>query len=222
LEINETNIEIRTKQRFNNANKNYNTDTYYWRSKTAEIINEFLKPNINDVILDLGCGTGKQLIHLSPKIKLAIGIDISDGMIERAQETVKCKGIRNIEFYLGTFEEPNLNVNVNKKGVTKIISNYALHHLTTIYKQQAIKKMINVGGETLQRIIIGDLIFFDNPNSFKDQFHLVGYNPEVDFPSCAEELVDCFSNFGFTVEIHKLHSLVGIIVANKNITPNNN
>ncbi|OOM80518.1 MerR family transcriptional regulator [Clostridium sp. BL-8] len=211
-----TNMETRAKQRFNNASKQYVTDSYYWRSKTAEIINELVKPNMDDVILDLGCGTGKQIVELSQKIKLAIGIDISEGMISQAKENIKNKNIQNIKLYIGTFEEPNLNVDLHKKNITKIISNYALHHLTTIYKQKAIEKMIAMVGESLQSIIIGDLMFFENPDNYRKEFSIVGYGPEVDFPSSVEELVNCFSNSGFTIEVHKLHPLVGVIVANRN------
>ena len=175
-----------------------------------------VKPNINDVILDLGCGTGKQIIELSRKIKLAIGLDISEGMIRQAKEIMKNENTQNIEFYIGTFEEPNLNVDLYKKGITKIISNYALHHLTTIYKQKAIEKIIAIGGESLQSIIIGDLMFFENPNDYRKEFSVVGYGPEVDLPSSVEEIVNCFSNFDFTTEVHKLHPLVGVIVANRN------
>ncbi|MDR3595870.1 MerR family transcriptional regulator [Clostridium sp.] len=211
-----TNMETRAKQRFNNASKQYVTDSYYWRSQTGELINELAKPNINDVILDLGCGTGKQIIELSRKIKLAIGIDISDGMISQAKENMKNESSQNIELYIGTFEEPNLNVELYKKGITKIITNYALHHLTIIYKQKAIEKMITIGGESLQSIIIGDLMFFENPNDYREEFSVVGYGPDVDFPSSVEELMNCFSNFGFTIEVHKLHPLVGVIIANRN------
>lgn len=210
-----TNMETRAKQRFNNASKQYATDSYYWRSKSAELINELVNPNVNDVLLDLGCGTGKQIIELTQKIKLAIGIDISEGMIGQAKKNIENEGLQNIELYIGTFEEPNLNVDLNKKGITKIISNYALHHLTTTYKVKAIEKMISIGGESLRSIVIGDLIFFENPDDYRNEFSEVGYGPEVDFPSRVEELVKCFSNFGFTVEVHKLHPLVGVIIANK-------
>jgi len=176
-----TNMETSAKQRFNNASKQYITDSYYWRSKTAEIINQLVKPNMNDVVLDLGCGNGKQIIELSRKVKLAIGVDISDGMIRQAKENIENEKVYNIELYIGTFEDPNLNVDLQKKCVTKIISNYALHHLTTIYKQKAIQKMINIGGENLQSIIIGDLMFFEDPNDYKKEFSSVGYGPEVDF-----------------------------------------
>ncbi len=215
-----TNMETRAKQRFNDASKQYVTDSYHWRSKTAELINELIKPNINDIVLDLGCGTGKQIIELSQKIKLAIGVDISDGMLKQAKENIENERAHNIELYIGTFEEPELSVDLRKKCITKIISNYALHHLTTIYKQKAIEKMINIGGETLQSIIIGDLMFFENPNDYKEEFSLVGYGPEVDFPSSVEELKNCFLNFDFTVEVHRLHPLVGVMVANRNKVDN--
>ncbi len=215
-----TNMETRAKQRFNDASKQYVTDSYHWRSKTAELINELIKPNINDIVLDLGCGTGKQIIELSRKIKLAIGVDISDGMLKQAKENIENERAHNIELYIGTFEEPELSVDLRKKCITKIISNYALHHLTTIYKQKAIEKMINIGGENLQSIIIGDLMFFENPNDYKDEFSLVGYGPEVDFPSSVEELKNCFLNFDFTVEVHRLHPLVGVVVTNRNKVDN--
>jgi hypothetical protein len=159
---------------------------------------------------------GKQLIELSQKVKLAIGVDISEGILKQAKENVENQAVRNIEFYTGSFEEPNLNVDLKRKHITKIISKYALHHLTTEYKQKAIEKMINVGGEDLESIIIGDLMFFENPNDHKEKFALVGYGPEVDFPSSVEELRSCFSNFDFNIEMHKLHPLVGVIVANSN------
>ncbi|MEW8995587.1 MerR family transcriptional regulator [Clostridium sp.] len=215
-----TNMETRAKQRFNDASKQYVTDSYHWRSKTAELINELIKPNMNDIVLDLGCGTGKQIIELSRKIKLAIGVDISDGMLKQAKANIENERAHNIELYIGTFEEPELSVDLRKKCITKIISNYALHHLTTIYKQKAIEKMINIGGENLQSIIIGDLMFFENPNDYSEEFSLVGYGPEVDFPSSVEELTNCFLNFDFTVEVHRLHPLVGVMVANRNKVDN--
>lgn len=215
-----TNMETRAKQRFNDASKQYVTDSYHWRSKTAELINELIKPNMNDIVLDLGCGTGKQIIELSRKIKLAIGVDISDGMIKQAKANIENERAHNIELYIGTFEEPELSVDLREKCITKIISNYALHHLTTIYKQKAIEKMINIGGENLQSIIIGDLMFFENPNDYSEEFSLVGYGPEVDFPSSVEELTNCFLNFDFTVEVHRLHPLVGVMVANRNKVDN--
>ena len=209
-----TTMEDKAKERFNNASSKYVTGSYIWRDATAKLINELVKPNSKDIILDIGCGTGNQLIELSKKIKLAIGIDISEGMIQRAKENAKREGKNNIEFYIGTFLESNLNVDLKEKHVTKIISNYALHHLTMEYKQKAIEKMI-VLNEEIEQIIIGDLMFFEDSEKYKSEFSLVGYGPEVDFPSTVKEMEECFEKLHFVTEIHKLHPLVGVIVAKR-------
>lgn len=88
-----TTMEDKAKERFNNASSKYVTGSYIWRDRTAKLINELVKPNSKDIILDIGCGTGNQLIELSKKIKLAIGIDISEGMIKQAKENVKREGV---------------------------------------------------------------------------------------------------------------------------------
>ncbi|WP_238881886.1 MerR family transcriptional regulator [Clostridium sp. YIM B02551] len=210
-----TNMEVTARDRFDNASKEYKTDSYYWRAKTQELINKFLIPNTKDVILDLGCGNGKQIIELSKDVNLAIGIDISEGMIKKAIERKTIEEVNNVELYIGTFEEPELNINLKEKTITKIISNYALHHLTTKFKEKAIEKMISLGGESLESIIIGDLMFFEEPNIYVEEFSMVGYGPEVDSPSTVEELKNCFKNYDFTVELHKLHPLVGVLVAKR-------
>lgn len=210
-----TNMENKVKERFNSASKQYITDRLYWRHKSAELINELIKPNSTDIILDLGCGTGKQIIKLSQKVKLAIGLDISDGMVNEAKENAKQENCKNVKFYIGTFQEPSVNIDLGAKSITKIISNYALHHLDIKYKQKAIKRMISLAGESLQSIVIGDLMFFEKPDKYKDEYDSVGYGPSVDCPSTVEEMIDCFPRFDFDVEVHKLHPLVGILVASK-------
>lgn len=75
--------------------------------------------------------------------------------------------------------------------------------------------MVEIGGESLQAIIIGDLTFFENPDKYKDEYDTIGYGPGSDQPSKAEELIECFSKFNFDLEVHKLHPLVGVLVAKK-------
>lgn len=210
-----TNIESKTKERFNGASENYVTDRLLMRGKTAELINELVAPNANDVILDLGCGTGKQLIELSNSIKLGIGIDISEGMLKCARASVEELAIKNIAFYNGTFEKPETNIALSELGITKIISNYALHHINTEHKIKAIEKMVELGGASLKSIIIGDLMFFEAPEKYEKEFETIGYGPPLDDPSRVEELIEVFTKYDFKVDLHKLHPLVGVLYAHK-------
>ncbi|MFT9494572.1 class I SAM-dependent methyltransferase [Anaerosolibacter sp.] len=203
------------KERFDNASKEYVTDRYIWRYKSAQLVNKLLNPNINDIVLDIGCGTGKQIIELSNYIKLGIGIDISDGMVEQATENARNEKRENVEFNIGTFDKPDEKINLRETHITKVISNYALHHLNLQEKKKAIEKMVDLGGQSLQMIIIGDLMFFEDPDKHKSEFDIVGYGPGGDQPSTVEELVECFANLPYNVEVHKLHPLVGVLVASR-------
>ncbi len=56
----------------------------------------YLAPKKRDVILDLGCGTGRLTIPLSKNCKKIIGIDFSERMLEVARK--KSVGYKNIEY----------------------------------------------------------------------------------------------------------------------------
>ncbi len=203
------------KERFDMASKEYVTDRYIWRFRSAQLVSKLVDPDINDIILDMGCGTGKQIIELSEYIKLGIGIDISNGMVEQAIENARKENKTNVQFYIGTFDKPEEKINLKETHITKIITNYALHHLNLQKKKKAIENMLNIGGQSLQTIVIGDLIFFENPDNFKDEFNTIGYGPESDNPSTVEEMIACFTNLPFIIDVHKLHPLVGVLVTNK-------
>ncbi|WP_034439000.1 class I SAM-dependent methyltransferase, partial [Clostridium ihumii] len=209
-------MDNNVKERFDNASEEYVTDNYIWRYRSCQLVSKLASPNANDVILDMGCGTGKQIIELSNTIKLGIGIDISEGMIIKSTENASEGNRENVEFFIGTFDKLDENVNLKEKQITKIISNYALHHLNLEEKKKAIENMVYIGGQTLQTIIIGDLMFFDNPDKYEDEYDEIGYGPGGDKPSTVEDLVKCFSELNFNVELHQLHPLVGVLVATKN------
>lgn len=208
-------MDISVKERFDNASKEYVTDNYIWRYRSGKLVSELANPNVNDVILDIGCGTGKQIIELSKTIKHGIGIDISEGMIRQSTENANDENRENIEFFIGTFDKPDENVDLKEKRITKIISNYALHHLNSQEKKKAIESMVYIGGQSLETIVIGDLMFFENPDKYKDEYDEIGYGPGNDQPSTVEELVKCFSKLNFNIEVYQLHPLVGVLVASK-------
>ncbi|GMA98216.1 class I SAM-dependent methyltransferase [Pelosinus sp. IPA-1] len=208
-------MDKNVKERFDNASKEYVTDRYIWRYRAGQLVSKLVNPNLNDIILDMGCGTGKQIVELSNAIKLGIGIDISEGMIKQSIENASNENRKNVEFFIGTFDEPDGNVDLKKKQITKIISNYALHHLNLHEKKNAIEKMVYIGGQSLQTIVIGDLMFFENPDKYEDEYDTIGYGPGGDQPSMVEELIKCFSELDYSIEVHRLHALVGVLVANK-------
>jgi ubiquinone/menaquinone biosynthesis C-methylase UbiE len=93
----------------------------YFQKRIISIIN--LQKNSN--FLDLGCGTGWAVRYASTLLKGEghfIGIDISKGMIEKANRNAL--GLKNINFYKTSAEELPLENNF----FDNIICTFSFHH----------------------------------------------------------------------------------------------
>lgn len=202
-----------TISRFDKGSKHYQTDSIKYRKLSADRVSQLVAPASADVILDIGCGTGTQLIELAGMIKRGIGIDISSGMVQKANDQFKKASCANLEFHVGDFIDPEKEISLDKMKINKIISNYALHHLKLADKKNAVEKMINLTGDNLEMIVIGDLMFFDNPENYADQYGQIGYYPGADLPCYADELAGLFDRNVFTVTVESIHPLVGVLKA---------
>ena len=60
------------------------------------------EPRTSDVILDAGCGSGRNLSILSGRVKEVVGLDFSEEMSERAQERVQSEHLSNASLVRGT------------------------------------------------------------------------------------------------------------------------
>jgi ubiquinone/menaquinone biosynthesis C-methylase UbiE len=72
---------------------------------TVPLINNIFKSSITDMIqskgkriLDVACGTGMYTRHIAKYARQVYGVDISWGMLKKAQKTVKLKELENITF----------------------------------------------------------------------------------------------------------------------------
>ena len=163
-----------------------------------------------DVVLDVGCGPGVQLIHLSRRIKAGFGIDPAEGMIAQAEQSAaECP---NVRFYVGTAEA--LPQELNGAGIHKIFSNYALHHLPDAAKSGCIRNfgsLLPEGGA----VVLGDLMFSDDPAKHEALFDFVGYGPGCDTPSRLPALEGMFMEAGLLFQTHVLNPLAAVIVGRK-------
>lgn len=197
-------------ERFNSAAGQYATDRYPGRARCMEKVVELLEPQVGDTVLDVGCGPGAQLIRLSPLIQSGIGIDPAEGMI--AQAVQASAGCPNLKFCVGTAEA--LPQEIGHAGINKIFSNYALHHLPDDAKRRCIKNLASLlpaGG----MIVLGDLMFSDDPDNHKALFDIVGYGPGCDTPSRLPEIEAMFAGTGLSFRTYVLNPLVAVVVGRK-------
>ncbi|WP_224447278.1 class I SAM-dependent methyltransferase [Haloprofundus salilacus] len=169
----------------------------------ASLVVNHADPGPDDVVLDLGTGTGAIALALAPNAKRVVGRDISEGMMEQAKQKAEKQRIENVEFGRGSFREPDYDGEVDV-----VVSNFAMHHLSDDEKREAIEVISGLGP---QKFVLGDVMFFGEPDP-EEPF----YSPEVDDPSTVGHLVDCLTDAGFALTaVERVHDQVGVLVAER-------
>jgi len=160
-----------------------------------------LRPD--DVVLDLGCGTGAIALALAGDAGRVVGRDVSDGMLDRAREKAAAAGHGNTDFGNGTFREPSYD-----GPVDLVTSNFAMHHLADGEKRDAID---TIAALEPRRVVLGDVMFFGEPDP-AEPF----YSPEVDDPATVGVLADAVTDAGFALTaVEMVHEQVGVLVADR-------
>jgi ubiquinone/menaquinone biosynthesis C-methylase UbiE len=79
----------------------------------------------DDVLLDVGCGTGAAVRDAASIVRHAIGFDLSPGMIAQAQARARAQGVTNVEFRKGDVSGP---LPFTDGEVTALLCTTAFHH----------------------------------------------------------------------------------------------
>ena len=113
----------------------------------------YAEPKIGEVCVDLGSGRGTDVLRMAEsvgKIGFVYGIDISDGMLEKARRNVEKFGVSNVSFVRSELEKLDLP----DKVADLVISNCTLNHASD--KQAVwneIYRILKKGG----RFVISDI-----------------------------------------------------------------
>ena len=170
----------------------------------ADLVVGHADPAADDMVLDVGTGTGAIAFGVAADAGRVLGQDISEGMLERAGEKAAERGVENVEFGEGRFRDPQVPEDT---AVDVVTSNFAMHHLSD-EKRDAIDA---IAGLEPRRIVLGDVMFFGEPNP-EDPF----YSPEVDDPATVGVLADAFTDAGYALTaVEMVSEQVGVLVADR-------
>jgi len=113
-----------------------------------------------DVVLDLGSGAGIDILLAAKKVGKtgrAIGIDMTDEMIEKARENIAAAGLKNVEVRKGLIEE----MPVESSSVDWVISNCVINLSPEKHKVFAeIARVLKPGG----RMLVSDIVVEELPD----------------------------------------------------------
>jgi len=117
-------------------------------------IMEALDVQPNDVLIDLGTGTGTFAIQVARRCKKVYVVDVSKVMLEYASQKAIQSGVTNVEFVYGGF----LTYSHRAAPVDAVVSNIAFHHLPDFWKAIGLRRMnqmLRMGG----KLYLADVVF---------------------------------------------------------------
>ncbi len=189
--------------RFDQKADKYDTAERPIYASCRDQVIEAADPASDEVVLDLGAGTGAIALALAAEADRVVARDISTGMLTRAREKAREAGNDSIDFATGSFREPNY---AGRADV--VTSNYALHHLDDDGKREAIARIARYRP---RRFVLGDVMFFGEPDPDDPN-----YDPDVDDPATVGVLVEAMTDCGFEiVDVVRITDQTGVIVADE-------
>ena len=87
----------------------------------------YAKPKTGEVCVDLGSGRGTDALRMADQVGetgLVYGIDISEGMLEKARQNASKLEVRNVKFLHNTLDK----IELADKTVDLVISNCTINH----------------------------------------------------------------------------------------------
>jgi len=102
--------------------------------------------DVDDVVVDLGCGTGQLTVPLAGRVRAVVGLDPEPDMLTLGRRTAEQAGVANISWVLGADRDlPSLGrLLVNRAGMVSIAT--AIHWMDRDSLLPAARSLLRPGG----------------------------------------------------------------------------
>lgn len=175
-------------------------DEVYQLSLSYLLAHSPIEPD--DVVLDVGTGTGIVALELASKCDHVLGRDVSDEWLRYAREKAEQRGIENVSFDHGSFREPDV-----AEPVDVVVASYALY------------MAYDEGGEDELRAAIDGLAAL-NPRCIvvADRMHFGPTQPPDEYETLPPvgTVATLLAGAGFTLtDVEIVTESVGVLVATR-------
>ena len=155
---------------FDALSESYDLRMQKFRNVQGEIneILDFLDLQRDQVVLEMGTGTGEFALAAARCCSKVYAVDLSLGMLRYAEKKAQARRVSNVKFLPGGF----LTYSHQGEPLDAAVSQLALHHLPDFWKQIALIRlasMLKPGG----RLCLRDVVYSFSPAdyaSFFDEF----------------------------------------------------
>jgi ubiquinone/menaquinone biosynthesis C-methylase UbiE len=89
------------------------------------------KPQSNDIVLDVACGTGIVACEFAKVVSHVTGIDLTPAMIEQAKQTQQERRLKNVTWKIGDVSK---RLPFGDSSFSIVVTRYSLHHLLEPWK----------------------------------------------------------------------------------------
>lgn len=161
--------------------------------KKLAITQKYFRPD--SAVLEFGCGTGSTAIIHAPHAKSIVALDISDKMLEIAEQKARDAGIENILFQQGTL----VTANLADESYDAVLGLNILHLLEDLDATLArVHGLLKPGGVFVSStVLIGDINFL--LRLVIPPMQMLGLAPYVNRFG-KQVLVDKLIDAGFSIE----------------------
>jgi SAM-dependent methyltransferase len=116
-------------------------------SVVVDAIADTLGLTTDDVVIDLGCGTGQLTLPLAERVRSVVGVDPEPDMLVLARLTAEAQGIANISWLLGADQNmPNLAALLGSGTVGAVTAAVAIHWMNRDVLFAATRPLLRPGG----------------------------------------------------------------------------
>lgn len=125
----------------------YHKYRHGYPAAVIDILADAFQLSADDVVIDLGCGTGQLAVPVAERVRAVVGIDPEADMLRRASKAAREADVVNVSWVLGADTDlPSMRCLLGDRSVAALTVGQALHWMRYEQLFRCARSLIRPGG----------------------------------------------------------------------------